>query len=277
MSAGAILGLLGNVAGIAGQIPGLIPGEEERELERMTRGQGQGALQARQSAADAQRRAMSIAGSASRGGRGFALQQGLRAGTEAMVRGNEAAARVASQERSQALHALMQRRKERIQRGIQLGASVAGASGAMGAFLGTQDGAAAAQSATGKTQIDPTKYGNPAGPPEPAKPGQTTPIPIDTNSTGTVDKGARAQELAGMERAQYLTQTVGGAVNPMGAPGARQSLLQGQSPTESAVLDSAGPIGDQSRSELIRLMRTQPGFLQALIDQLGIGSGSGGQ
>ena len=134
---GLLGGLLGMGTSIAGMIPSLLKGPQQKELQRIQRGGGAGAALARQTASEAGRRVAGNMGG--RGGQGM-VREGLRAADAITQRGAAQAAVTGAQESAMATRQLRANEFARRSAFRKLGAGVGqGLAGIAGVLATAKD------------------------------------------------------------------------------------------------------------------------------------------
>ena len=137
---GVIGGFLSMLPTIAGSIPALMQSKQAGNLKAMQRGQGGGAVAARQTGSEAARRVLGASTAQPSSGRGGNLREGLRAADQLTQRGAQAAGIIGARENVLATNALMQNENRRRMLGLQLGAGLGGASAsALATMLAAKD------------------------------------------------------------------------------------------------------------------------------------------
>ena len=131
--------ILGFGAGIGGQIPGLRKSKQASALKAAQRGQGAGAVLARQSGNDAARNALSVAQGGHGATRGLALRTGLRSAEDIRSRAAGQAAAIAAQEAANATSQLTRLEQGRRDNARVFGATLGSGLSSLAAQKASQD------------------------------------------------------------------------------------------------------------------------------------------
>jgi hypothetical protein len=134
---GLLGGLLGMGTSVAGMIPSLLKGPQNRELKKIQAGGGAGAAMARQTGSEAAARIVGASTAQPSSGRGGALREGLRAADQVVQRGAQQAAITGAREGLAATQMLrgneLQRRAAFKTLGAGVGQGLAGIGGMLAA------------------------------------------------------------------------------------------------------------------------------------------------
>ena len=219
---GLLGGLLGMGTSVAGMIPSLLKGPQDRQLKQIQAGGGAGAAMARQTGSEAAARIVGASTAQPSSGRGGALREGLRAADQAVQRGAQQAAITGAREGLAATQMLRGNELQRRAAFKTLGAGVGQGLAGIGSVLA----AARDQGPDTAAQAAPGQAGG-------AAPGAA--VPGAAVAPGAVPaQGASAQMQA--------TRTLQGA--PPGPPG---------------ILPGAGPFADDVQGDPRLAQEQYPG------------------
>lgn len=247
---GIVPAILGGVASIAGMIPSLMKGPQQKQLKRIQQGGGAGASVARQTASDAARRVTGASVAQPSSGRGGNLREGLRAADRLVAEGSRQAGLVAAQEGLEATRMLrsndFERRKSARVLGAGVGQGLAGIGGMLAAARDQgQDTAAASASAAPEqpTTLDQRA----AGYPEPGQEGMNPEVADMMAKMEHLAPQAQAlmqQQEANRSGANEIKQLMQPAQQPAAQPGQQaQPAAQQPSPQQQAEQKAAKDVG----------------------------------